>query len=82
VYVDGLVVGSDGTGATRLYTASDFNQFTDIVVGQANDVQLPVATTQNIGVWNIVHADTKYEAVDVQKLTGESNSNMTISLAD
>lgn len=40
VYVDGLSVGTDFTGSTRTYSASQYNEFNSLVVGRANDVYL------------------------------------------
>jgi hypothetical protein len=48
---------------------AQFNQFDDIVVGAANDVQTTAAT--GVAVWNLVHADAEYGPADVAALVGE-----------
>jgi hypothetical protein len=69
VYVDGMLVGTDQTGTSRVYSSAQFNQFDDIVVGAANDVQTTAAT--GVAVWNLVHADAEYGPADVAALVGE-----------
>jgi hypothetical protein len=70
VYVDGFPVGTDKTGSARLYSVSQFNQFANIVVGRANDIQ-STTSMKGAAVWKLVHADTVYAQADVQTLVGE-----------
>ena len=71
VYVDGLPVDAIQSPTTRLYADSQFNQFNDLVVGRANDVE-PTAGERGTAVWNVVHVDRVYSSVEIVNLIGKS----------
>lgn len=71
VYVDGLLVGSDQTGSPRLYSATQFNQFANIVIGSANDVKFPTTIKGGVAIWRMMHADSVYSISKVAALVGE-----------
>jgi len=71
VYVDGLPVGEDLIGASRVYWKAQFNPFQDLVLGGANDDEGVVAGGRGMRVWRIIHADLQYAADQMTDFVGK-----------
>jgi len=70
VYVDCQLVATDMAGSERFYVEVDFDQFANIVVGQANDLPLDL-NAPGVAVWKLTHADSVYSKTDCAALIGK-----------
>ena len=68
MYVDGIMIGDDVTGSNRVYTAPDFDQFRELVIGAANHVTNPPQTSMRI--YDVTHWDQRLTAEEVNDLAG------------
>lgn len=71
VYVDGVPVGENSAGASRVFWKAQFNPFQDLVIGRANDDEGVDGGGRGMRVWRIIHADLKYTTDQMRNFVGK-----------